>query len=163
MSRRKPERSKFIALLTSRRLVWFFIGLYAVLSLLLFDPKLFIGGDNAVYINLAQSLTQGKGYRNLNQPGEPGHTQYPPAFPTLLGLLMLGFGKNFIVLKLFIMLCGIATYYLFYLIGIRIFKERSYIAMTAYLLIPLIINYSDGSRLGYQGLRLPTEITISVK
>jgi hypothetical protein len=122
--------------------VWFFIGLYAVLSLLLFDPKLFIGGDNAVYLNLAQSLIQGKGYRNLNQPGEPGHTQYPPAFPALLGLLMLGFGKNFIVLKLFIMLCGIAAYYLFYLIGIRIFKEKSYIAMAAYLLIPLIIYYN---------------------
>jgi hypothetical protein len=116
--------------------------LYAVLSLLLFDPKPFTGGDNAVYMNLAQSLVQGKGYKNLNQPGEPGHTQYPPGFPALLGLLMLVFGKSIVMMKFFIMLCGLAAFYLFYLITLRVFKENYYLALTAYLLVPLIINYN---------------------
>jgi len=121
---------------------WFFIALYTLFSLLLFDPKPFTGGDNAVYINLAQSLVQGKGYKNLNQPGEPGHTQYPPGLPALLGLVMLLFGKNIVVMKFFIMLCGLAAFYIFHLISLRIFKENHYLALATYLLVPIFINYN---------------------
>lgn len=142
MKNPKPSRSNIKSILSSKSFIWFFIGLYAVLSLLLFDPKLFTGGDNAVYLNLAQSLAQGKGYKNLNQPGEPAHTQYPPGFPALLGLLMLVFGKSFVIMKFFIMLCGLFAFYLFYLISLRIFKEKYYLALATYLLVPLIINYN---------------------
>jgi 4-amino-4-deoxy-L-arabinose transferase-like glycosyltransferase len=125
-----------------KNLFWVFIVLYILFSLLLFDPKLFTGGDNAVYINLAQSLVQGKGYRNIGQPGEPGHTQYPPGLPLLLSLVMLIFGKSVIAMKLFIMLCGLAAFYLFSRISLRVFKEKRYLAVAAYLLVPIFITYN---------------------
>ncbi|MGB9721929.1 MAG: hypothetical protein ACPL28_10685, partial [bacterium] len=60
--------------------LWIFLLIYTILSLLLFDPKLFTGGDNAVYIILAESITTGKGYKNIYLPEQPPHTQYPPGF-----------------------------------------------------------------------------------
>ncbi len=126
----------------NKNIFWILLAVYTVLSLLLFDPKLFTGGDNAVYINLAQSLVQGKGYKNLNLPGEPGHTQYPPGFPALLGLVMLIFGESVLAMKFFILACGLAAFYLFYLICLRIFKERYYLAAAAYILVPVFIIYN---------------------
>ena len=43
-----------------------------------------LGGDNAHYLMLALSLASGKGYRDLNLPGEPYHTHYPFLFPLFL-------------------------------------------------------------------------------
>lgn len=126
----------------TKNLFWVFIVLYILFSLLLFDPKLFTGGDNAVYINLAQSLVHGKGYKDLNKPGEPGHTQYPPGLPLLLSLVMLVFGKSVIAMKFFIMLCGVAAFYLFYLISRRVFKDNFFLACAAYLLVPIFISYN---------------------
>ena len=40
--------------------------------------------DDARYILLAKALLAGKGYVNLEQPGEPAHMRWPPGFPLLL-------------------------------------------------------------------------------
>src|SRR5438445_6487267 len=48
-----------------------------------------IGGfyDDAFYVILGKSLATGHGYRNLNLPGAPFATHYPPGYPLLLALL----------------------------------------------------------------------------
>ncbi len=120
----------------------FFLGVYLIISFLLFDPKLFTGGDNAVYINLAQSLAEMKGYRNLNLPDEPGHTQYPPFFPLMLALVTLVFGQSFIAFKILIMLCGLGAAYVFFLIAKRVLKEHLTLALGAYVLVPVLILYN---------------------
>lgn len=48
-----------------------------------------VGGfyDDALYVILAKSLATGQGYRNLNLPGAPFATHYPPGYPLFLALL----------------------------------------------------------------------------
>jgi hypothetical protein len=64
-----------------------------------------IGGfyDDAFYVILAKSLATGHGYRNLNLPGAPFATHYPPGYPLFLALLWkLGpsFPANLVLFKL---------------------------------------------------------------
>ena len=48
-----------------------------------------VGGfyDDAFYVVLAKSIATGHGYRNLNLPGTPFATHYPPGYPLFLALL----------------------------------------------------------------------------
>jgi len=57
-------------------------GIYAV-------DTLPIGGfyDDAFYVILAKSIATGQGYRNLNLPGAPFATHYPPGYPVFLAAL----------------------------------------------------------------------------
>jgi hypothetical protein len=64
-----------------------------------------VGGfyDDAFYVILAKSLATGHGYRNLNLPGAPFATHYPPGYPLFLALLWrLGpaFPTNLVLFKL---------------------------------------------------------------
>ncbi|WP_419937496.1 hypothetical protein [Candidatus Palauibacter sp.] len=59
-------------------------ALHFVLGLLVFEPILFPGGDNAGYLILGDALRSGEGYRDLHLPGTPLHAKYPPLLPLLL-------------------------------------------------------------------------------
>jgi hypothetical protein len=61
--------------------------LHVVLAVLLYEPTIFTGGDNANYMILGESLRTGQGYRDLYLPGTPIHTKYPPLYPATLGVL----------------------------------------------------------------------------
>ncbi len=119
-----------------------FLFIYIVISILLFDPKLFIGGDNVIYMVLAESIISGKGYRNLHSPEEPAHTLYPFGFPLLLSLPFLIFGSNVIVLKFLVLLTGIGAFVFMYKICELLFKEKVVIVMAFHLSIPLFIIYN---------------------
>jgi hypothetical protein len=43
--------------------------------------------DDATYVVLAKSLATGEGYRQLNLPGAPNVTHYPPGYPLVLAAL----------------------------------------------------------------------------
>jgi len=73
----------------SRWLLISVLAIFIVTSLLLFDPKPFVGGDNAAYISLAKSLVQGKGLSEIWTPEGKAHTQYPFGFPLLLSPISL--------------------------------------------------------------------------
>jgi hypothetical protein len=64
-----------------------------------------VGGfyDDAFYVVLAKSIATGHGYRNLNLPGTPFATHYPPGYPLFLALLWLigpAFPANVLLFKL---------------------------------------------------------------
>lgn len=66
------------------------VGLAAVhvlVGLLLYEPTLFPGGDNAGYLILGEALRGGEGYRDLYLPGAPLHAKYPPVLPAILALV----------------------------------------------------------------------------
>lgn len=66
-------------------------ALHFILGLLVFEPTLFPGGDNAGYLILGDALRSGEGYRDLYLPGTPLHAKYPPFLPLLLaGIGWLG-------------------------------------------------------------------------
>ena len=60
------------------------VAVHVVLSLAVFDPKPFVGGDNAGYMILAESIRSGDGYRDLYLPETPRHVRYPPVYPLIL-------------------------------------------------------------------------------
>ncbi len=62
-------------------------AVHVVAGLLLFEPTLFPGGDNAGYMILGRALRTLRGYRDLYLPAAPLHTKYPPAYPALLAVL----------------------------------------------------------------------------
>lgn len=101
--------------LTDRQLVLIALGVHLALSLMLFDPKLATGGDNAQYFILAKSILQGR-YADLHTPGAPSHTQYPPVLPLLMAPLVAVFRGSFIPEKLLMLLCGLASVYVSYLV-----------------------------------------------
>ncbi|HSL71073.1 MAG TPA: hypothetical protein VK864_12585, partial [Longimicrobiales bacterium] len=58
--------------------------------------------DDATYVILAKSLASGEGYRQLNLPGAPRVTHYPPGYPLFLaGLWRIwpDFPNNIVVFK----------------------------------------------------------------
>src|SRR3990170_8610512 len=67
------------------------------------------GGDGPSYLILARSLVEGYGYADINIPGAPPHTQYPPVFPLLLTPIYLAFGYNFLLSKLVIVASAVAS------------------------------------------------------
>jgi hypothetical protein len=122
-----------------RRLLWFMLA-YLVLSIFLFDPKLFIGGDNIRYIVLAESISSGKGYRDLTKPDEPQYTLYPPGFSLLLVPVIALFGPNVLLLKIIPLLCGLGAFLFFCLLAQEIFDRRSIYPILAALSLPILIN-----------------------
>lgn len=142
MSKKIKSRRLNDNFLRRNKLLLQFLFVYLVLSFLLFDPKLSTGGDNAVYIILAESIVSGKGYRDIYLPKEPPHTQYPPGFPALLTFPILIFGQNVIVLKFFILLSGIGAFFFVFKIGESLFKRRVAIVMSFILSIPIFIKYN---------------------
>jgi 4-amino-4-deoxy-L-arabinose transferase-like glycosyltransferase len=92
------------------------VFIYLLLSILVFDPKLHTGGDNASYICLAKSILSGKGYRDIYMPGDPPHTQYPFGYPLLLAIVMVFFKNSFIPLKALSLLMGAGAVLIAYLL-----------------------------------------------
>ena len=70
-----------------------------VTSLIAFDPILSTNGDNALYIILAMSWSQGKGNSDIFKPGEPANTMVPPGYPLLMAPLVTLFPDQWLPLK----------------------------------------------------------------
>ncbi|MFQ5746463.1 MAG: ArnT family glycosyltransferase [Gemmatimonadota bacterium] len=122
---------------------WLFviIGVHLALGLLLFDPTLFPGGDNATYMVLGDAIRTGRGYVDLYLPGAPLHTKYPPLFP--LWLAGLGeFGGLQVFKASALVLTGIAVY-LTYRLGARACGRVQGLAGAALVAVsPVVLEYS---------------------
>ncbi len=68
-----------------------------------------ISHDDARYIVLAESLSQGSGYHLINYPDAPSEEAFPPGWPLLLAPIVALFPFNFTIYKLFSMLFWIGT------------------------------------------------------
>lgn len=83
--------------------------LHLVLALIVFDPTVFMGGDNAAYLALARSLLDRHRYLSLWEPLVPPHTQYPPVFPGMIAIgLLLGM-RSWVGIKLIVVACSTAA------------------------------------------------------
>ncbi|MCC6501762.1 MAG: hypothetical protein IT362_01335 [Deltaproteobacteria bacterium] len=95
-----------------QRLLWLACLAAAVFCLaLVIDSSLSQtrGGDGPSYLILAKSIALGHGYSDINLPGSPPHTQYPPLFPLMLALIYFAFGYNFLLMKLLLAAFAIAA------------------------------------------------------
>jgi len=115
--------------------------LHVVLGLLLFDPTIFTGGDNANYIILGESLRTGQGYRDLYLPGTPIHTKYPPLYPAILAALGAAGGLQ--LFKAFSLVASTVCVWLTWRLGQRLAGPN--LGLLAAILVavsPLLLRFS---------------------
>ncbi len=110
---------------------WVLFGLLCLLSLLFFDPKVSIGGDDSEYLNRAFSfITKGK---------------YPTfqgaLYPMTMGLLIGITGLNLVIIKLASLAFMLVHFWLFF----KVFKKH----LPAIALIPLLIILSVNASMLY--------------
>ena len=81
--------------------------LVAIILLLQWNPALWGGGDNAVYMNLGRAIFEGRGFVQLHVHGNPPDYHVAPGFPVILaGIMALTDNVDaVIVFKLFSTLC----------------------------------------------------------
>lgn len=126
-----------------RRLGLYLLGFFLLVAVLLFDPKLDTGGDNAVYLILAKSLVSGRGYSNLHLPGEPANTHYPFGFPGLLaGLFLLTGGVNVLAAKFLVMVTGVLAMLFTLKMARLVSGDRSLLPMAFLVSVPIFATSS---------------------
>jgi hypothetical protein len=118
------------------------VVLHVVLAVLLFDPKPFVGGDNAGYMILAESLASGQGYRDVYLPGAPRHAQYPPLYPGTLAVVR-GLGGGLITYKILSVVFTSVSVIVLFLLARRRLGWQGALAVTApFALNPVLLYYS---------------------
>lgn len=115
-------------------------ALHGVLGLVLFEPALFPGGDNAGYLILGEALRSGEGYRDLYLPGAPLHAKYPPVLPSLLAVL--GWLGSVQLFKLAMLACTSATVWLTARLGRDLIGPGAALAAAGLLAVnPTLLEY----------------------
>ena len=69
-----------------------FLGLYIIILLFsffktydrVFDEKISLGGDNAAYYILGNSIAMGYGYKNIHTEEMTEHNHFPPGYPLII-------------------------------------------------------------------------------
>jgi len=113
-----------------RMQIWFYLmlGLLTLLSLLFFDPKVSIGGDDSEYLNRAYKFI-----KNGNFPGFQG-----PLYPIFIGLVMSITGLNLVIFKFCSLIFVLIQFWLFF----KIFKKYLPPFLLAVVLFILAVNSS---------------------
>ncbi len=119
-------------------ILFLLIALFYFLSV---NSLFYTGGDNAHYLILAKSLSEGKGYSDINIPSHPAETSYPPVFPLLLSPLVKFFGFSPFPPKILIILLALSAFWILKKISP---PDSFYARWLPYLVIlnPLIMGYS---------------------
>jgi len=117
-------RLEFVSCLRAlvlRNKVALLIGFVALLYLLTLNANWRPSWDSAIYVSLGKSLIAGRGYEYMGVP----HAKYPPGFPLLLAPAIGVFGCNYFVLRLMIVMMGISSIGIVYLICRRLSDRAS--------------------------------------
>lgn len=64
-----------------------------------YDPKLYLGGDNIIYYSNAKSIAQGTGYTNIQSPFNEPANHYPPGYAFVSAIVMKIFGYDIEVMN----------------------------------------------------------------
>ena len=123
-------------------LIYIILGISTIFAVLLFDPKLDTGGDNAHYILLGKSILNGNGYKDIFAPDAPPHTQYPPMYPLLLAGIMAIAGDKFFFLEIFSLFLCLGSIYIFYLIVRERLSILSYAVLFIFAISPSLLHNS---------------------
>src|SRR5437773_1192677 len=65
----------------------------------IYDKKVFVGGDNAVYYITGLSIASGHGYTNFHSPGNAPANHFPVGYPAIISLIIKVFGDNMEIVK----------------------------------------------------------------
>lgn len=101
----------------------------------IFDAKIFLGGDNADYYILANSLASSDGYTFFHMPGSPAANHFPPGYPFLMSLVMrIGFDSMF-SMKVFNGVLLLLSSYLLFHLSLKLTKNKILSLILAVLML----------------------------
>ncbi len=109
-----------------------------------FDKKLYLGGDNAVYYITAKAIADGQGYTNINSPANTAATWYPPGYPFISAIVMKVFGEKIEVMNKANGFFLFGSLIFLYLLSLR-FTKNKHLSFVITILTALnlhILNYS---------------------
>ncbi len=132
MSRRPVENTQAFPFLSRiPPSAWIRVLIVLQLALLAWEfyPDLSTNGDDARYYLLGQALREGKGYTQIQLPGNPPEVGYPIAFPLLLAAVSF-VSNSIMAAKIFLALCGVTVTLLCY----QLFKNHM-----KRLLVPMLV------------------------
>ena len=90
------------------------VAVHVAMAVVSMSPMPHIGGDNAGYLALANSLAQHGAYVETWHPDSPPHAKYPPAYPAVLAIMILAGAKTWGAFKALSVFCtGLATGFCF--------------------------------------------------
>lgn len=101
----------------------FILLLAFILTFIAFNSELSCFGDNARYMILGKSISQGSGFRLINYPENPPDFKAYPGFPLILSFFYFIFGSKFIeaniliLSKIIVFICFILSVLFFYLVA----------------------------------------------
>jgi len=117
------------------------IFLFALLYISSLNGYLSLFGDDALFVVLAESITQGK-YALISEPGEPAHAKHPPFFPLLLSPIIMLFGHNYLMMKIIPCLSLIIGLFVLYKILMELDPSLSRKVLVVSASFPLVYIFS---------------------
>ncbi|NJN28145.1 MAG: hypothetical protein HC819_20320 [Cyclobacteriaceae bacterium] len=115
------------------KVLWSGMFLTFILGLLLFEPKISLGGDDSMYIN--------RGYNFITKSQFP--TFQGPLYPMVLGLIIYAVGMKLMVLKFFSLFCLLVAQWFTF----KLFRDH----LSPFTLFFLILLLSTSAALLYYG------------
>ena len=64
-----------------------------------FDKKINLGGDNAAYYILGNSIASGEGYTNIHNKQNASHKKFPPGYPLIIAGAIKLFSNDILTIK----------------------------------------------------------------
>lgn len=120
----------------------FAVLLHLALGILLFDPKPFVGGENAGHLVAAESIRSGAGYRDISSPDRPAFTSSRPGYPLILAAVG-AFTESLVGLKAMSLVFTAASLPLFLLLARRRLGDVEALALTVvFAFNPVLLYYS---------------------
>ena len=115
------------------------VGLVAVVASATFDPRVYPGGDNALYWALGRSLFESFEYRDLGAPGSPYETSIPWGFPLLIAAGMALLPDGYPYLKIVCWLSMVGAFACLW--GLLQFVLKGYRGVAVLALLALAVNH----------------------
>lgn len=66
----------------------------------IFDSKISLGGDNASYYILGNSIADGEGYKNIHNKSKSEHFHFPPGYPVIIATTIKTISNRISVIKI---------------------------------------------------------------
>jgi len=128
----------------------FILLLAFILSFIAFNPELSCFGDNARYMILGKSISQGSGFKLINYPENPPDYKAYPGFPLILSFFYFIFGSKFIEVnililsKIIVFICFILSALFFYLAAKEELDKITLIFATIFFIThPQLLSFSS--------------------
>jgi hypothetical protein len=100
-----------------------------------------LSGDSARYLLLAKSISQGKGFREIEKPGDPSHSEYMPGLPVLLAPIDHFRPGELRPMKFLVAVFAFSSVVFFYFFLFRLPRPAALLLALCFSLLPFLLSF----------------------